>query len=261
MTCLLANIYQSEDPTGYFLSEKLDGYRAIWNGKKLISRHGNSIDIPDSILKLLPKNIPLDGELWAGRKQFSTAASIIKNGRKDYRWNKITYYVFDIPEPTLGPVEKRWEYLRSVVSGINNNQIKYLNQTVCEGTEHLFKVLDLVVSSGGEGIMLRKPKSIYAKTRSDTLLKLKKFLDDDAIVIGYEKSEVSTIGKSHLIGSVGALVCKNKNGIQFKVGSGLSDNQRLNPPKIGSVITYKYQELSNDGVPRFPTFLREKILP
>ena len=46
------------------------------------------------------------------------------------------------------------------------------------------------------------------------------------------------------------------NGVKFKIGSGFSDRDRANPPKIGSIITYKYQNLTAKGVPRFPVFLR-----
>ena len=55
-----------------------------------------------------------------------------------------------------------------------------------------------------------------------------------------------------------SLVCKLKNGSMFKVGSGLSDSQRSyqTAPGVGTVITFKYFELTKDGIPRFPTFLR-----
>lgn len=37
----------------------------------------------------------------------------------------------------------------------------------------------------------------------------------------------------------------------FNVGTGLSDKQRKNPPKVGAIIVYRFQELTRDGVPRF----------
>jgi hypothetical protein len=55
---------------------------------------------------------------------------------------------------------------------------------------------------------------------------------------------------------LGALECKLPNGKRFDVGSGFNMDQRRKPPKIGSVITFKFQELSNNGIPRFPVFLR-----
>lgn len=55
---------------------------------------------------------------------------------------------------------------------------------------------------------------------------------------------------------IGALQCQLPNGKKFRVGSGLSDDLRNNPPAIGTVITFKYQELTRGGIPRFPSFLR-----
>lgn len=48
---------------------------------------------------------------------------------------------------------------------------------------------------------------------------------------------------------MGALVCKNKSGVVFKVGTGFTDAQRRNPPKKGTVISYRYFELTKDGKP------------
>ena len=53
------------------------------------------------------------------------------------------------------------------------------------------------------------------------------------------------------------LVRDLKLGVEFRIGSGFTDKQRIKPPKIGSMITYKYQNLTNAGVPRFPIFLRD----
>jgi len=57
----------------------------------------------------------------------------------------------------------------------------------------------------------------------------------------------------------GALKCEMESGKKFNVGTGLSDKQRRNPPKIGSIITYRFQELTRDGVPRFPSYIGEPI--
>ena len=96
--------------------------------------------------------------------------------------------------------------------------------------------------------MLRKPKSMYVGCRSDTLLKVKSFFDSEAKVVAYEP------GKGKHTGKVGALMCQLGNGIKFSVGSGLKDQDRVNPPIIGSIITFRFQEISTAGVPRFPIF-------
>ena len=117
----------------------------------------------------------------------------------------------------------------------------------------MIEELNKIEELGGEGIMLRKSQSLYEGKRSSTLLKVKTFSDAEAVVIGYES------GKGKYEGSIGALKVRNEEGKLFKLGSGLTDQDRLDPPKIGSKVTYKFQELSKDGIPRFPTYFRKHI--
>jgi DNA ligase-1 len=69
---LLAHRWEEQDPTGWWLSEKLDGVRAYWDGKQFISRLGNAYLAPDWFIEGLPE-FPLDGELFAGRGRFQHA--------------------------------------------------------------------------------------------------------------------------------------------------------------------------------------------
>lgn len=57
---------------------------------------------------------------------------------------------------------------------------------------------------------------------------------------------------------VGAIKVRNTNGVEFHIGSGLTDAIRKKPPRKGSTITYKYWGLSKEGVPRFPIYMRER---
>ncbi len=97
--------------------------------------------------------------------------------------------------------------------------------------------------------MLRRPGSRYEVGRSATLLKAKRFLDGEAHVVGHEP------GKGRHKGRVGALLVRMASGARFAVGTGLSDLERSNPPAAGTVIRFRYQELSDAGVPRFPSYL------
>lgn len=101
--------------------------------------------------------------------------------------------------------------------------------------------------------MIREPGSTYERRRSNTLLKIKTFYDAEAVVVGYDP------GKGRFQGKVGALRCKMANGKLFSVGSGLTDKDHNRPPKIGSIITYKFQEYTNSGTPRFPSYLGVRI--
>ena len=56
---------------------------------------------------------------------------------------------------------------------------------------------------------------------------------------------------------MGAIQVREKDGTEFKIGSGFNDAQRRKPPKLGSMVTFKFQGRSKNGIPRFPIFLRE----
>ena len=111
-------------------------------------------------------------------------------------------------------------------------------------------MLKVVEELGGEGLMLRKPGSKYVGVRSDTLLKVKSFFDAEAKVVG-----LKTEAKGRMKGATGSLNCITRAGVSFDCGSGLSDEDRRHPPPIGSIITFKYQEMSSSGRPRFPSFV------
>lgn len=243
---ILAHKWDAElDPTGHWLSEKRDGVRAYWNGKDFVSRQGNIYKAPEWFKAGLPET-PLDGELIIGRKQFAETISIVKSFDSGDRWKEITYEVFDSPS-FAGPFEARIEHCKAVLE--NATYARVLNQVLCEGVAHLQKLLAEVEKLGGEGIMIRIAGSEYEIGRSYTLLKVKSFFDIEATVIGY------TPGKGKNKGKLGSLECRLESGALVSVGTGLTDEDRRNPVAIGKVITVRYQELSPDGVPRFPVFV------
>merc|ERR1719199_906814 len=126
---------------------------------------------------------------------------------------------------------------------------RFHEQQLCKGRAHLDEELKRVQAKDGEGLMLRRAGSLYEAGRSSSLLKVKTFLDEEAVVIGHE------LGKGRNSAVTGALQCRNRAGIHFSVGSGLSDAQRANPPKVGEIITYRFFELTKDNKPRFPSFV------
>ena len=92
---------------------------------------------------------------------------------------------------------------------------------------------DQVIKGKGEGMMVKEATCSYEAKRSSKLLKVKKFEDTEATVTGH------TAGTGKYVGLCGALEVRGDDGTEFKVGSGLSDEQRRRPPKIGTRITYK----------------------
>ncbi|MCF6257191.1 MAG: DNA ligase [Gammaproteobacteria bacterium] len=249
---LLANIYQPgitlED---YWLSEKLDGVRAFWNGKNFISRQGNIFHAPEWFLSPLPK-LALDGELWMGRGKFERLSGMVRRqSPDDSGWKNIKFMVFDLPD-NAQTFDRRLKQLKKIVRDINAPHIQAVDQTKVSTHEALMKKLDDIIQQGGEGLMLHAGSSFYKKGRSDGLLKVKKHFDAEAIVIKHLP------GKGKYTGILGSIIVETANGKRFKIGSGFSDNERKNPPAIGSTITYKYFGLTNKGTPRFASFLRHR---
>jgi len=236
---------------GWWMSEKLDGVRAYWDGTQFISRLGNVFHAPDWFIGDLPKT-PLDGELWGGRKTFQRTVGIVKRQDKPPEWKTLKYLVFDAPAHG-GTFEERLAHIREVV-GIGRLQYAHMHpHEVCRDVAHLKSELARVEGLGGEGMMLRKPGSKYERGRSHTLLKVKSFHDAEARVVEH----VPGMGKHK--GRLGALVVELEDGTKFNVGTGFSDKEREHPPAIGTIITFRYQELSDGGVPRFPSYVGERV--
>lgn len=246
---LVAETWDGEqNVSGWWLSEKLDGVRAYWTGKHFLSRQGNIYHAPLWYTADLPY-FPLDGELWIGRKSFQRTVSIVRRHDQPSDWRSVKYAVFDAPT-TAAPFEARLQRCRKHFNNCPSLYVEVLQQSVCGGNDHLRAELDGVERLGGEGLMLRQPESDYESGRSSTLLKVKRFVDAEAVVVDYEP------GQGRHRGHVGALICELPGGVRFAVGSGLTDAERERPPSIGSTITFRYQELTDRGAPRFPTYVR-----
>ncbi len=246
---LLAESWDNgSDLTDWWMSEKLDGVRAYWDGNRFLSRQGNEFLAPTWFVEALPST-PLDGELWLDRGQFQRTVSIVRRKDRSERWREVRYVVFDAPA-LPDPFEERVAYLEDLFAKRPNEFAGVHSQERCLGTEHLRAELARIEALGGEGLMLREPASAYAAGRSSTLVKVKQFHDAEATVVEHSP------GKGKHKGRLGALVVELADGTVFSVGTGLSDAVRDAPPPVGSLITFRYQELSNAGVPRFPSFLR-----
>ncbi len=249
---LLAESWDGElDPTGWWMSEKLDGVRAYWDGKQFLSRKNNLFHAPSWFTAGLPP-MPLDGELWIARKAFQRTVSVVRRQDQADVWKEVRFVVFDAPQ-ARGGFEKRVEWLGEVTPKWGSQYLHLHTHEECEGPDHLIAELKRVEALGGEGLMLRKPGSKYEFNRSATLLKVKTFHDAEAVVVGHEA------GKGRHKGRLGAVVAKLPTGVTFNIGTGFSDKQREAPPAVGSTVTFKYQELTADGVPRFPVFVGVRI--
>lgn len=249
----LAHSYdQKIEVSEYWKSEKLDGIRAIWTGKRLVTRNGNPIHAPDWFVEPLPP-YPLEGELWAGRGNFHLVQQTVLDTKPtDAAWRKIDYMLFDMPE-AAGDYQKRYHNVIYFTRASKRDHIKYIEHTPIKSETELFGYLDSIDSAKGEGVMLRKITSRYQAGRSNDLLKLKKHQDAEARVVGYK------VGRGKYHGLMGALLVQLDSGIKFYIGSGFSDIQRKDPPELGSVITFRYNGYTQNGVPKFARFVRERV--
>lgn len=247
---LLAEVYAANvDVTQYWVSEKFDGVRAQWDGHALHFRGGGVIPAPAWFTADFPP-VPLDGELWIARNQFDAVSGTVRKTEPvDTEWRRVHYLVFELPG-AAGDFSARVRQMQSIVAQAGVPWLEAVEQTRVADRDTLQKRLDAVIRQHGEGLMLHRADAPYLTGRSDALLKLKPWLDTEAVVVGYVP------GKGKYQGMTGALHMEMPDGKRFRLGSGLSDALRRQPPPLGTRITYRYSNLTKNGVPRFPRYLR-----
>ncbi|CAN5861476.1 DNA ligase [soil metagenome] len=247
---LLANVYREAiDPAGYLVSEKLDGVRGVWDGQSLRFRSGRPVPAPAWFTGMLPRE-PLDGELWLGRGRFDALSGIVRTSpANDEDWRQVRYMVFELPG-AAGRFDERAQRLRELVARTGWSQLQAVDQAPVADRATLQRRLAQTVAQGGEGLVLHLASSEYTTGRGDAMLKLKPTLDTEATVIGHEP------GQGKYAGQLGALKVEAADGRRFFVGTGMNDEMRRNPPPVGTVITYRYRDLTPSGLPRFASFLR-----
>ncbi len=347
----------SQNYNGWFLSEKMDGLRAFWDGgitrglyvddvpwantdkhgryknrlksTSLWTRYYQPIMAPEWFLDQLP-NYPLDGELYVGRGQFQEVMSTCKKLEPDDdEWKKVKYMVFDIPSVSkfltpgrinmpnfskeITPEVWSWAQKRikigarpsvylfeDVVDYLQTGKFFEINrpnvdimfqQKIHHGMEEIRDRLNMVEILEGEGLVIRAPNSFWEPKRSYQILKVKKSLDSEAVVVGYVGGKETDRG-SKLLGLMGALVVvwnnKEDHVVEFEL-SGFTDIERemvwveksytptfnyvaqfpgkrlprkvvTNPMfPIGSKVCFKYSGISDSGIPRFARYYRKVI--
>lgn len=241
---LLLKNYKEQNITGWVMSEKLDGIRAYWTGKELLTRKGNKIYAPAWFTKEYPP-FEIDGELWTTRKDFENISSIVRDKKPSKAWKEIKHYIFEAPN-AKGGLFTRLEKVKPYESDI----IKIIPQIKIKDKNNLKTLLHNIKQKGGEGVVVRDQNSLYIEHRSSKALKVKTFLDKECRIIAYNE------GHGKYSGLLGSVTCQLENNVTFKIGSGFSLEERKNPPKIGSLITFKFKEFTKYGKPRFPVYLR-----
>lgn len=237
--------YNSQNINNWLMSEKLDGIRAYWNGKELLTKNGNKIKTP----KYFTKNFPpfeLDGELWTKRGDFENIQSIVLDGVPSSKWKTITYNIFESPKSN-GNFFDRLKKIEDWFLIHKNKNVKIIEQIRCKNKESLNEYLEKILLKKGEGVIIKNPNLSYINARTNNSLKVKKFYDMEG--------EVTKINYNRNM-KMKSLVLILPNNIKFNLGNGFSNKERENPPKIGDIITFKYYGITKNKKPKFASFLR-----
>ncbi|MCW8893144.1 MAG: DNA ligase [Deltaproteobacteria bacterium] len=246
---MLPQVYsEQDDVSGWLMSEKLDGVRGYWDGQQLFSKNGHLLPAPEEFVRDLPA-FALEGELWGGRGTFEQTAAIIQHKSPHEGWLTLKFAVFDVPQ-AHGDFITRIEQAHQWFAAHPSAYAFVIPQRRVHDQFHLQRELERIQSLGGEGLIVRKPDALYRAGRSMDILKVKSYQDAEAKVVAHLP------GKGRNKGRLGALLVELETGQQFKIGTGLSDEERENPPPIGALITFKFYGLYQSGTPKFPAFLR-----
>jgi DNA ligase-1 len=246
----LPTVYsEAVDPSPYLVSEKFDGVRGHWDGSTLRFRSGRAVPAPGWFTARLPRT-QLDGELWLGRGRFDELSGIVrKTVPVDAEWRQVHYMVFELPD-AVGTFADRATRIRELAAQTAWPQLVAVEQMPVADRDALRRRLAATVAQGGEGLVLHLASAAYRPGRSDVTMKLKPELDAEAVIVAHQP------GQGRYTGHLGALEVRAPDGRQFLIGSGFSDAQRRDPPAVGSVVTYRYRDLTSTGLPRFASFLR-----
>ncbi len=282
----LLAVAMQEPKFPYLASPKLDGIRCIIRDGVAYSR--NLKPIPNKHIQSILGNHKLsglDGEIIVGsptdEKVFSKTTSVVMSHDKV---EDFMFHVFDDitdkSKPFTDRISTVIERHYNIVCDLKDH-ITVVPHEVVETQEHLDEFEEQTVTSGYEGVMLRDPLGIYKCGRStvkqNILLKVKRFEDSEAEVIGFEElmhndnpAETSELGHSKRAtkqenlrpsGILGALVVRDLNsGVEFNIGTGLSKAEReeiwnSKDEYLGLIAKYKYFPVGVKDKPRHPVFL------
>ena len=269
------------------VSPKLDGIRCVTRGNQVLSRKLK--DIPNHFIRqeILKEThgFDLDGELMVDGDFNNVQSAVMREeGEPDFR-----YFVFDIINNEMQALDRlsilKHNYDTKLLNVVGANgdspkhRIMFLQHNIAHSVEDLNRYEEECIKQGYEGVMIRGMQSPYKYGRSTEkegyLLKMKRFSDAEGIVTGFvermhngneatkdalgnTKRSSSAAGKVPT-GTLGALIVESNDHGSFQIGTGFCDEQRLTiwnekSKYLGAVVTYKYQELSIYGIPRFPVF-------
>ncbi len=275
---LLAGKFDSEKAKfPYAATPKIDGIRFLMVGGAALTRSFKPIR-NEYLQKILSSNLPegIDGELTSG-STFQECSSIMRiKGEPDF---KVWIFDFVNPKGEVKPYKERMDELRKF-ENFNIPSYEILFPTIVSNQEQIDQLMINNLNAGYEGLMLRDPNGIYKFGRSSVkeniLLKVKEFMDDEAEIISFREKMINTneglkdnFGRTKRSscqdglkpsGTLGGLILRNSEGLEFSCGSGLNDALRdeiwKNKSKyLGKLVKYKFMSKGRKDLPRHPVFM------
>jgi len=239
---------------------KLDGIRALamWkNGRiALVTRGGNELSVPhvqEALHSILPEGHVWDGELYAHNVSFPELVSLVKGSTRDpHERQKVNFHVFDLAHEAELPWSERKKKLGALPTA---RHIKKVPAVAAYTDKEVHALRREFENKGFEGVMVRTSEGKYEPgTRSKSLFKAKSFEDDEFPIVGIAQGKGA---------HEGALVwlCETKDGKRFGATPKMSVYARQRmfqevrksfDDYKGKPLRVKFQELTPDGVPRFP---------
>ena len=240
---------------GWYMSEKIDGWQALWDGKGTLytKSYKRTFAVPSEWLRLLP-SIPLAGEIKIKGK---AATEVARLQNTSPLWKDAEFIVFDLPGPNNRklPFKTRVSNIKKIVDKacrtIPKCPLVSSEQMIIKNTKHLLEHYQKILNKNGEGLVITDPNSVYQVDgkRSSERVKLKGRNDSEGIVIGYK-----------LGGKIGELKSLEIDfgGIIFNLGIGFNKYERENYKKIfpkGTIVKFSYRDLSSSGKPKEARFI------
>ena len=275
---MLASAVEDTNKLKYPLiaSPKLDGIRAILQNNLLVSRTFKPIPNRHirNTLESLDLDCALDGELVSGDSfNESSSAIMSRDGRPDF-----SYFVFDSVIDPSEAFSSRIKRLEEITK--RHPSIKLVEQEIIASSKDLLEYEKKCLDRNFEGVMIRDSNGSYkfgrSSLREGLLLKLKRFEDSEAIVLGYEEmmhntnpEELDAFGNvkrstaiSGMVGSnmLGAFLVRDiTSNVDFAISTGLTEKQRIDlwsvkDSLVGKIIKYRHQPSGALEKPRFPIF-------
>lgn len=204
-------------------------------------------------------HLVLDGELYAHRAGFQKIVSMARNAKDtSAAAGDLQYWIYDLYDPARPdmPTSERAELLDSLFASASSRlriRLRPVPSKPCAGEADVDAALKRHEREGYEGVMLRDPRAPYLPgKRSSGLLKLKSFLDREFEIVGFEEASGKDRGTVVFVCRTGTSESKE---FRVRPTGTLAERARMlrdAPRLVGKMLTVRFQELSDDGVPRFP---------